>query len=375
MRIEIPDWGLILMIGASGAGKSTFARKHFRATEVLESDHYRNVVGDEVRDGRTTRDAFAVMAEITRRRLLAKRRAVIDATNLAPEDRRTFLNAARAAHAPMAAIVVDPGLKACLEHNEGRTDARPRYVIERHCRTMKRVLKGLKRDRLRQVWRLKSAAEAAEATIEAKPISCNRRDLAGPFDIIGDIHGCADELKALLARLGYEVRDWQSPETGQAFTVSHPVGRRLVFLGDLTDRGPDPVAVLQLVMDAVEHGAALAVPGNHDVKLVRALAGRDVQRGHGLAETMDQLEKTPEAFRERVRDFLNGLPSHYELDGGKLVAVHAGLTEKHHGRTSREVRDFAVYGDTTGETGPDGLLRSSRRTKPRPKTRRSSLKR
>ncbi|MCY4508567.1 MAG: AAA family ATPase [Acidobacteria bacterium] len=124
MRIEIPDWGLILMIGASGAGKSTFARKHFRATEVLESDHYRNVVGDEARDGRTTRDAFAVMAEITRRRLLAKRRAVIDATNLAPEDRRTFLDAARAAHAPMAAVVVDPGLKACLEHNEGRTSGR-----------------------------------------------------------------------------------------------------------------------------------------------------------------------------------------------------------------------------------------------------------
>ncbi|MCY4511743.1 MAG: polynucleotide kinase-phosphatase, partial [Acidobacteria bacterium] len=120
-------------------------------------------------------------------------------------------------------------------------------------------------------------------------------------------------------------------------------------------RDPAPVAVLQPLMDAAEHGAARAVPGNHDVKLVRALAGRDVQRGHGLAETMDQVEKTPEAFRERVRDFLNGLPSHYELDGGKLVAVHAGLTEKHHGRTSREVRDFAVYGDTTGETGPDGL--------------------
>ncbi len=355
MRVTIPDWGLILMIGASGAGKTTFVRKHFRATEVLSSDHYRGVVADDDRSRQTSTDAFEVMREIARRRLGRKLHAVIDATNLVPEDRRRFIDLARGCHAPLTAIIADPGERACLEQNGQRADPRPRHVIQRHCRAVRRSVKSLRRESVRRWYRLASPEELREATLERQPLACNRRALPGPFDIIGDVHGCFDELLELLQKLDYRVDRQDEAGGDRRFTLDHPDGRRPVFLGDLVDRGPESVQTLGLVMDAVEHGGALAAPGNHDAKLARALSGHDVQRTHGLDRTMDELEKQPEAFRERVKAFVKRLPSHYELDRGRLVVAHAGMKEELQGRISREVRDFALYGETTGETDEFGL--------------------
>jgi protein phosphatase len=137
--------------------------------------------------------------------------------------------------------------------------------------------------------------------------------------------------------------------------VSHRRGRRAIFVGDLVDRGPDSAGVLRLVMDMAAAGNALAVPGNHDDKLLRALQGRPVQRKYGLAETLAQIESRPPEFKAEVQAFLAGLPSHYRLDGGRLVVAHAGLIEPLQGRLSRRVRDFALYGLTTGETDQYGL--------------------
>ncbi|HEX7088662.1 MAG TPA: polynucleotide kinase-phosphatase, partial [Longimicrobiales bacterium] len=119
--------------------------------------------------------------------------------------------------------------------------------------------------------------------------------------------------------------------------------------------GPDTPGVLRLVMGMVEAGTALCVPGNHDVKLVRALAGRNVQVKHGLAQSLEQLEREPAEFRDRAAAFLDGLVSHYVLDGGKLVVAHAGMKERYQGRASRRVREFALYGETTGESDEFGL--------------------
>ena len=105
----------------------------------------------------------------------------------------------------------------------------------------------------------------------------------------------------------------------------------------------------------VRDGIALCVAGNHDDKLMRKLRGNDVQVAHGLAETLAQLAPEPEELKERVRIFLEGLPSHYVLDGGRLVVAHGGLKAEHHGRVSRRVRDFALYGDVNGETDAFGL--------------------
>jgi protein phosphatase len=108
-------------------------------------------------------------------------------------------------------------------------------------------------------------------------------------------------------------------------------------------------------MSMVGSGNALCVPGNHENKYGRYLKGRNVQHTHGLAETIEQMEGESEEFKKQVREFIDGLVSHYVLDGGKLVVCHAGLPEKYHGRTSGRVRSHALYGETTGETDEFGL--------------------
>ena len=128
-----------------------------------------------------------------------------------------------------------------------------------------------------------------------------------------------------------------------------------MFLGDLVDRGPDTPGVLRTVMAMGAAGSALCVAGNHEAKLLRALRGRDVAISHGLAESLAQLGKETDEFRARVVTFLDGLLSHYVLDGGKLVVAHAGLREDMQGRASAAVRAFALYGETTGETDEFGL--------------------
>jgi diadenosine tetraphosphatase ApaH/serine/threonine PP2A family protein phosphatase len=203
---------------------------------------------------------------------------------------------------------------------------------------------------LRVVHALSSVEAISNAEILREPLFTDRRLDSGPFDIIGDVHGCLRELTRLLDRLGYA-------RTETAWR--HLNGRRAIFLGDLVDRGPDSPGVLPLVMDMVAAGTALCVQGNHDNKLLRKLSGRDVQVTHGMPETLAQLDSLPEGVRAPFiaegRRFLDGLRSHYWLDGGKLVVAHAGLKAEMYGRGSAAVRSFALYGETTGETDEFGL--------------------
>jgi len=108
-------------------------------------------------------------------------------------------------------------------------------------------------------------------------------------------------------------------------------------------------------MKMAEDGAAFCVPGNHDMKLMRKLKGRDVQLTHGLADSVEQLDKETPEFKQTVIKFLDDLVSHYVFDEGKLVVAHAGMREEMQGRGSGKVRDFALYGETTGETDEYGL--------------------
>lgn len=177
----------------------------------------------------------------------------------------------------------------------------------------------------------------------------DRRDLSGPFDIVGDVHGCGDELESLLATLGYRVA-W----TGKDVTVTPPPGRTLVFVGDLVDRGPRIADVLRIAMSMGEAGSALCVEGNHENKVGRWLGGSNVQTGSGMQATIDQLALEDEAFRAKVKAFIDALPLYLWLDGGALVIAHAGLKEEMLGRAGGKTRSFALYGDTTGETDEDG---------------------
>jgi protein phosphatase len=173
----------------------------------------------------------------------------------------------------------------------------------------------------------------------------------GPFDIIGDIHGCYEELCELLTCLGYEM-DLSNVDYPSA---RHPQKRMVIFLGDLVDRGPQTPAVLRLVMGMVNDGTAACVAGNHDVKLMKKLKGQDVRITHGLKESLAQLERESSEFKAEVANFIEGLIGHLLLDDGKLVVAHAGMKKELQGLSSNEARQFALYGETTGETDECGL--------------------
>ncbi|WP_020125169.1 polynucleotide kinase-phosphatase [Streptomyces sp. 303MFCol5.2] len=342
--LPVTDLSLVVLIGASGSGKSTFAHRNFKPTEVISSDFCRGLVSDDENDQSATRDAFDVLHYIAGKRLAAGRRTVVDATSVQQDARRQLIELAKQYDVLPIAIVLDVPEEVCAERNAARTDRAdmPRRVIQRHTRELRRSLRHLEREGFRKVHVLRGVEDIENASVVTEKRYNDLTHLTGPFDIIGDIHGCAFELEGLLGKLGY-------------VDGVHPEGRQAVFVGDLVDRGPDSPGVLRRVMAMVKSGNALCVPGNHENKYGRHLRGRKVQHTHGLAETIEQMESESEEFRTEVREFIDGLVSHYVLDGGRLVVCHAGLPEKYHGRTSGRVRSHALYGDTTGETDEFGL--------------------
>lgn len=351
MQIVLPELALVLLMGPSGAGKSTFARRHFLPTEVISSDQCRAMVCDDENEQSVNADAFEILHLLAAKRLKAGRFTVIDATNVQPEARKSLLKLARHYHSPTIAIVLDMPLWLCLERNAVRQDRTlSDSVIRNHRAQLQGSLQGLAKEGFRQIHIFDRPGDLENVSLLRKPNRTNKKSETGPFDLIGDVHGCFDELCILLQSLGYRIS-----QGSQQFEVYHPEGRKLVFLGDLVDRGPKTPQALRLTMDAVQSGDAFCVSGNHDAKLVKALQGNPVSITHGLAESLQQLEAENQAFREKVAEFLRTRPSHYVFDGGALVAAHAGLREEMHGRDSGKVRMFCLYGETTGEADEFGL--------------------
>jgi protein phosphatase len=355
MNISIPELALVILIGPSGSGKSTFAGKHFKQTEILSSDYCRSLVSDDENDQSATKNAFEVLHFIVAKRLAAGRLTVIDATNVLSESRKQLIKLARDYHCFPVAIVFNVPEKLCLEQNMKRIDRQVGdHVIHHQYLQMSSSLLDIESEGLHEIIYL-SPEEIAEVTIERRPLWNNLKHEHGPFDIIGDVHGCFDELCDLLRLLGYRISEVMANDQSYRYEVCPPEGRKAVFLGDLVDRGPKIPQVLSLVMSMIESGVALCVPGNHDIKLMRKLRGREVKVSHGLAQSLSQLEKEPKGFKDQVAGFIERLTSHYQLDEGKLVVAHAGLKEELQGRGSRKVRDFALYGEVTGEINEYGL--------------------
>lgn len=174
------------------------------------------------------------------------------------------------------------------------------------------------------------------------------------FDIVGDVHGCLDELLELMGLLGYKVQ-----RHAQDFTVALPAGRKLAFVGDLVNRGPSTIDVLRLVMGMVRESKAFCVSGNHDARLFSAIEGDTADAPPDVLCTLEQLDGEPPAFRAEVETFLAQLPSYCFFDEGRLAIVHAELNEESQRRTSSEVREVALHGETTGKS--DGSGRPVRR--------------
>src|SRR2546427_649862 len=270
MNIPLPEFALVLLVGASGSGKSTFAAKHFKSTEVLSSDWCRAAVSDDPNDQAATKDAFELLHFIAAKRLRAMKLTVIDATNVQPESRKSLIELARAHDVLPVAIVFDVPERISQDRNKSRPDRDfGPHVVRQQAQQLRRSMRGMQREGLRYVWTLSSVEEVDATTVTRQRLWTDRRIEQGPFDIIGDIHGCYDELVQLLERLGYQTA-------------------------------------------ATENG-------------------------------------------ERVAKFIDALISHFVLDEGKLVVAHGGMKAEYAGRASGRVREFALYGDTTGETDEFGL--------------------
>ncbi len=351
--LDIPALALVVLVGASGSGKTTFAREKFGESEVISSDNYRVAGANNSNALSSPRDSFEVLCLTAGRMLDAGKLVVIDSTNVQPASRRALIDLARAHDVLPIAIVLDLPEETCLERTRNRDEGDlGASAIRQQRDQLKRSFPVPGRQGFHAVHVLSTEREMSETLVVRRPMPSDCTSFHGPFDAIGDVHGCLAELEQLLGELGYEiVRDAE----GRAVDAVHPQLRQVIFLGDLVDRGPDSHGVLRLAMGMNRNGHALAVPGNHEHKLVRALDGQSAKIGHGLAKTIDQLSRESEEFRREVRDWCDGLAPHLVLDDGKLVVAHAGLIEKYHGRNSGRVRSFALYGETTGETDEYGL--------------------
>ena len=351
MKITVPELSLVVLIGPSGCGKSTFARKHFKATEVLSSDFCRGLISDDENNQAATKDAFETLHFLARKRLTRGLLTVVDATNVQPEARKPLIEIAREFHVLPVAIVLNVPERVCHDRNRNRPDRNfGPHVIRNQTQDLRRSLRGLEREGFRHVFTLSSADEIDAAEIVRQPLWNNLKHEHGPFDIIGDIHGCYDELLQLLDKLAYA--------KNEAGIYQHSIGRKAVFVGDLVDRGPKIPQVVRLVKDMVDAGYGFCVPGNHDVKFMRAIGGKKVQITHGLEDSLSQFKVYDEihhGFSRVAAEFIDTLVSHYVLDDGNLVVAHAGMKEEMQGRGSGKVREFALFGETTGETDDFGL--------------------
>ena len=283
------------------------SRKHFLPTEVLSSDYCRGLVSDDENDQAATGDAFSVLHYIAAKRLALGKLTVVDATNVQPESRKPLVELARQYHCLPVAIVLNPPERLCQDRNRDRADRNfgPHVIVQQRSQ-LRRSLRGLGREGFRHMFVLESPDEIESAVIERVPLWNDRRDDQGPFDIIGDIHGCCDELEELLNDLGYQPVASQYGCPTRVPNYSHPSGRKAVFVGDLVDRGPRVLDSLALVRNMVEAGTALCVPGNHDMKLLRKLRGSQVQVTHGLAQTLGEIDALRVSDDER-KSFCEGV--------------------------------------------------------------------
>lgn len=308
MQIHLPELSVIILVGNDESGKRAFCKRNFKKEESVRMDDLENLE-------------------------LRLKEGKLSVVNLGNEDDNTLdeiVHLARKFHVTLTALLFQDSL------------------AESKKQSVKSQVQFLKQKGIKKIEVLEPHIKTEHIKINRLKSKNDKKELHGPFDMIGDIHGCYDELCALLIKLGYEVEEEQC-------TAYSPANRKVVFLGDLVDRGPKITEVLKLVMQMVRDGQAYCVLGNHDGKLQRKLHGSNVKVIHGLENTMEQLAKESNKFKDEVREFLDKLVSHYVFDEGNLVVAHAGLKEKFHGRESGKIRDLAMYGETTGQLDAYGL--------------------
>ena len=347
--LKIPEISLLLLVGPSRSGKTIFAKQYFAAAEVISFQQCTAHLSDEAYNPDLKAEAFEMLCYLVTKRLEKGKLTLIDDLHLNAEDRAILIKLGKKHHAQVLAIAMDCKLESLLQrYDESAQLPFGKGVLEKQYDDFKNSLKSIKKEGFSQVYMV-NPTEPID--IQRTKLWSDKKAETGPFDIIGDVHGCFDELILLMQKMGYVI-DLQA---NGHYQVTCPEGRRIVFVGDLTDRGPKSPEVLRLVMDMVEAQQAFCVRGNHDDKLQRYLSGKSVKVRNGLESTVEQLAAYSEEFKTEVHDFLDKLVAHYVFDEGRLVVAHAGLKESMQGRASGAVSSFCLYGETTGKKDEFGL--------------------
>lgn len=338
--------GLTLMLGPHGSGKSAFA------AQLPGADPSMVVTVD---DPRGRNHAHRVVES----RLRAGLQTVVDDTNLGRE-RQAWHQLARRFGAPVTVVRFDTSQQDAHACNDAKTQPLPRHVLDAELARHKAICDTeLYREGATGVLR-------PEQVRGLLPAGFDGTHLNGPFDVIGDVHGQHDGLNRLLAELGYR-EDW-----------THPQGRIPVLVGDIVDKGPDPVGTLEMVMTRHRQGRALMVLGNHEHHLRQTLArvaasdnpaavlATECDKAReGRARTLTALAERTDWAETRfseVRRWLARLPMHLRLAGGDVTVVHAAANRDLLGRDPadpkerREAEKWFLWGPTTGRRGRDGHL-------------------
>jgi len=369
MQIQLPYAGIVLLIGPSNSGKSTLLKSMvlkevILSSEVISSDDYRVLVSDNdfidwsnrPRDeaaslmdeySSISKEAFMMMDLVIEARCRLNKLTFVDATHLHSEDRKRYIGLARKNNVPIVAIVLDLPENELLLRDEQRDQPRGKKRIKQQYQSFKREKSFIKKEGYLSVYTIKGTDNLEFI----RRINSLEKDIQHGIDIIGDIHGCYDEMITLLEKLGYE-----KDEDG---LYLHPKGRKFVSIGDVMSRGPDSLKTMLFFYDHFQRDLAYMIDSNHGWKIARWLDGRDVSMNHGDEKVIDEfltfetengVEKTLQTKHE-IKEFLLQAPSHYVFTKNgvpTLICAHAGIRDDMIGKESEAVSDFCRFGDTDG---------------------------
>ena len=348
MEIKMPETSLVVMCGVAGCGKSTFALKNFKPTAVVSSDRCRAIVSDDEGNMEASRGAFELFYFIIEKRMEMGRLVIADSTALSYDVRKKLLGFAHSYNYHVVLIAFDVLFDTALKRNNMRDRKVSEKVIQKQYRAFTRALKYIDKEGFDQMV-IMGENEIEGITFS---IASSQMEIAdsGPFDIISDIHGCYSELELLMHKLGY-YKDGD--------TYCHPEGRKVIFAGDIVDRGLRVIDTIKVVINMVSSGNAYYIPGNHCNKLYRFLNGRKVQVKNGLETSVAEFSKLDRRGADKLKkDFIElyeKAPTYLILDKGKLIIAHAGIKENMIGKVSKEITDFVLYGDVNGELDEEGF--------------------
>lgn len=366
---------LVLLSGIPAGGKSTFGLQlvpfgyEYHNADLIRKELY----GDESIFG-DIKDVFGLLNKRIRETLARGGKAVVDVTNVTKRSRQEYRDMAREfGYPPCAVLMMDVPLSTSLTRNQLRDRHVPSYVIMSMVASMVRggmptsdegvvhfIRPGAVRGEYSAWTPAEAAAEAVAGDVHAADLPLSRLpskavipDKAQKTDIIGDVHGCFDELVALIDALGHKLKFKKSKRSVIKVTEFEPKkDRKLAFVGDLVDRGPDSDKVLALVRWLYRNGHAFAVAGNHDDRLRRFLGGESMKAGYGLRKTAERVKSHSPTFQRKTGKFLGDLP--VVAANEHLVVVHAAFRETLQGDALRQLALF-------GETSPDLLDAKGRR--------------